>query len=75
MTTDREPGPYERQLSAAFLRALTARARQPGPLPPYVPDSLHGYLLRVKSRHAFHQAQGGGDHRQGVGVFPVTFAA
>lgn len=56
MTHDREPGPYELQLSAAFLRALKARARQPGPLPPYVPDSLHGYLLRVKSRHTFQES-------------------
>lgn len=47
--------PVQRQLAYKFLQALKRRAKQPGPLPDYVPEEWRGYLLRSKTRHQFSE--------------------
>lgn len=48
-----DDNPTERQLALAFIAALRKKARQPGPVPDYIPDSLRGWVLRMKTRHSF----------------------
>jgi hypothetical protein len=52
--SDMPDRPLERQPAAALIAALRIKAKQPGPLPEYIPEQLRGWMLRQKTRHSFH---------------------